>query len=95
MVAGRTVIAMVAQVTNISSEGQVTIPAELREEFGLAEGDPMVVEIRDGIMVVRRATIVEQTAGALAKYGKTPPPTIDEMKEAVEQAIAEENAVYE
>jgi hypothetical protein len=46
-------------------------------------------------MIVRRATIVEQTAGALAKYGQTPPPTIEEMKEAVAQALAEEDARYE
>jgi AbrB family looped-hinge helix DNA binding protein len=89
------VIAMIAQVTTINSEGQVTIPDELREEFGLAEGDPMVVELRDDVMIVRRATIVEQTAGALAKYGQTPPPTIEEMKEAVAQALAEEDARYE
>lgn len=86
---------MVAGVTKITREGQIRIPDDLREEFGLAEGDPMVVELRDGVMIVRRATIVEQTAGALAKYGQTPPPTIEEMNEAVVQALAEEDARYE
>jgi AbrB family looped-hinge helix DNA binding protein len=95
MIAGSMVIAVVAQVTKIGSEGQVTIPAELREEFGLAEGDPMVVELRDGVIVVRRATIVEQTAGFGAPWRVSPPLTRDEEKQAFERAVAEENSRYE
>ncbi len=83
------------QVTYIDSDGQVTIPFEVREELGLGEGDPIVFERHEGYVIVRRATIVEQTYGALAKYGRTPPPTIEELKEAFAQAVAEENASYE
>jgi AbrB family looped-hinge helix DNA binding protein len=86
---------MVAEVANVSSEGQVTIPAEFLAELGLGEGDPVVFERHDGYVIIRRATVVEQTYGALAKYGKTPPPTIEELKEAFAQAVAEENASYE
>jgi AbrB family looped-hinge helix DNA binding protein len=82
-------------VTNIDSDGQVTIPAELREELGLTDGEAVVIERQEECLIIRRATVVERTAGALSAYGKFPPPTIEEMKEAVAQAIAEENARYE
>lgn len=86
---------MATDVTTLSREGQITIPVELREEFGLAEGDPMVVERRDGVLIIRRATLVEQTAGYGAPWRKDPPLTQDEEEEALAKAIAEDAARYE
>lgn len=86
---------MVAEVTKITSEGQVTIPVDIREEFGLETGDPMVVEKRDGIMIVRRATLVEQTAGAGAPWRKDPPLSLEEEEEAMARAIGEAGAQCE
>jgi len=86
---------MVAEITRINAEGQVTIPAEILRNLGLGEGDPIVFERREGTVIIRRATIVEQTYGALAAYSKDPPSTIEELDEAFVQAVAEENASYE
>lgn len=84
---------MVAEVTKITREGQVTIPAGIRQEFGLEEGDPMVVEEQDGVMIIRRATLIEQTAGVGAPWRINPALTLEE--EAVARAIGEEGARYE
>jgi AbrB family looped-hinge helix DNA binding protein len=86
---------MVAEVTKITRDGQVTIPIGIRQELGLVEGDPMVVEERDGVMIIRRATIVEQTAGALAPWRRIPPLTLEEEEEQLARAIGEEGARYE
>jgi AbrB family looped-hinge helix DNA binding protein len=44
------------KITRITRKGQVTIPKELREEFGLEEGDELLWQkMEDGIKV-RRAT---------------------------------------
>jgi len=34
--------------SRISSKGQVTVPAEVREALGLYEGTPVVFEVREG-----------------------------------------------
>ncbi|MGI8660535.1 MAG: AbrB/MazE/SpoVT family DNA-binding domain-containing protein [Thermoleophilaceae bacterium] len=38
----------------IYTKGQVTIPRAVREAAGLAIGDPVIVEAREGEVVVRR-----------------------------------------
>ena len=83
------------QVANIDSDGQLTVPLEVREELGLGEGDPVAFERRDGYTIVRRATIVEQAAGAGAPWRKYPPLTPEEEEEALARAIGEEGARYE
>lgn len=83
------------QVTSVGSEGQVTIPLEVRDALGLRDGEAVVFERKDDYIVMRRATVVERTAGALSAYSKVPPSTVEEMKEAFAQSIAEENAEYE
>ena len=85
---------MVAEVTKITRDGQVTIPAGIRQELGLEEGDPMVVEERDGVMIVRRATLIEQTAGAGAPWRTSPALTPDEEEKALARAIGEAGARY-
>lgn len=41
-------------VAKIYKKGQVTIPRAVRDATGLAVGDPVIVEARDGEVVVRR-----------------------------------------
>jgi len=48
------------ETTRITRKGQVTIPKELREEFGLEEGDELQWEKTENGIRVRRAT---QSAG--------------------------------
>ena len=44
------------KTTRITRKGQVTIPKELREEFGLEEGDEVAWEKTDDGIIVRKAT---------------------------------------
>jgi len=37
----------------LSSKGQVVLPAEVRRQLRLQQGDPLAVEVRDGTIVLR------------------------------------------
>jgi len=75
----------------VTRKGQVTIPIEIRRQLNIREGD-RVRFIRDGdeIRIAPVGDVVAQTAGAFAKYRQGPAPTIEELKEAVAQAIADD-----
>jgi AbrB family looped-hinge helix DNA binding protein len=68
------------QTTRITRKGQVTIPKELREEFGLEEGDKVRWEKTDDGIRVRKAT---QSAGRGMLVN-------DDVSEAEREAVAEE-----
>jgi len=54
------------RVARITSKGQVTIPADLRRELGVGEGDSVVFRSADGIITVasaRKPTLSELIAG--------------------------------
>lgn len=78
----------------ITRKGQVTIPAEIRRSLGLKEGDRVnFVQENGRITIEPLGSVVERTAGVFAKYRRPgPPPTIEEMKEAFAQGVAEEVA---
>lgn len=78
--------------TKMTRKGQVTIPAGIREQLHLKEGDLFVVNAVDGKVVLQsQRDIVRRTAGVFAKYAKNIPPlTDDEMDEIVAQAIVDD-----
>ena len=90
----------------IRRKGQVTLPAELREELNLNEGD-VIYFMRRGeeTLLVRAEDIIARTAGALAEYAKDGPVEIDrdkiwgeiaeERENQVLKQIAEENESYD
>jgi antitoxin PrlF len=43
----------------VSSRGQVTLPAALRKRLGIAPGDVLIVEDRDGELVFKPAAVLE------------------------------------
>ena len=86
---------MVAQVSKFTKNGQITIPPELRDELGLEEGEPIVIERIEDTIVIRRATVTEQTAGMGAPWRKVPPLTREEEEDALARAIGEAGAQYE
>jgi len=43
----------------LSGRGQLTLPAEVREKFGLEEGSVMTLEDRDGAIILRPAALLE------------------------------------
>lgn len=77
--------------STVARKGQVTIPKEFRDEFGLTEGDK-VEWSRDGDKITLRpaGSVVERTFGAFrhlaaeVNKGKT-----------IEQILAEEEAAME
>ena len=75
----------------MTRKGQVTIPAEIRRELRLREGD-RVRFVREGanVRIEPVGDVVARTAGSLRAYAKTPSPTDAELRAAAEQAIADD-----
>ncbi len=79
--------------TKMTRKGQVTIPAEIREQLNLHEGDRFVVEAVDGKVVMEsQRDIVRRTAGVFAKYAKHPPLEPSEERRLFEEGVAREVA---
>ena len=76
--------------TTMTSKGQITIPAEIRETLGLVAGDRLDVQLdANTVICVRRAEdVIANTAGIFANSG--PPRSAEELRQAAEIAIAEE-----
>lgn len=90
----------------VRRKGQITLPAELRKEMDLEEGDVIYFDRRDGQTVLVTADdIIARTAGALKKYVTDGPVEIDRDKIWAEiaeerdgriwQQLAEEKAGYD
>jgi AbrB family looped-hinge helix DNA binding protein len=78
----------------IRRKGQLTLPAELRKEMDLNEGD-VIYFVRRGkdTLLIRAEDIIARTAGALSEYATDTPLEWD--REAVwgEMAMERENRV--
>jgi AbrB family looped-hinge helix DNA binding protein len=46
-------------VAIVSSKGQITLPQAVRQSLGLHQGDPVLFEERDGIIVLRKRPKVD------------------------------------
>jgi AbrB family looped-hinge helix DNA binding protein len=77
--------------SQLTRKGQVTIPAEIRRQLGLRQGDKVAfVQDGDTVTVWPAASVTERTTGALKQYRRTPAPTPDQEREAFAQAVADE-----
>lgn len=82
---------MAPQKTTVTRKGQITIPADIRRELGMSEGDLLDVERQGDTVIVRRASsVASRTGGALAKYRRPQSLTIEEERVLFEQAVADE-----
>ena len=76
--------------SKITRKGQITIAAQARRDVGLNIGDPVDVVVEDGriVGVERSESWAKRTAGIL----KGPGPVLStrELKNAAEQAIADD-----
>jgi AbrB family looped-hinge helix DNA binding protein len=74
----------------VRNKGQITLPAELRRELGISEGDRLLIQLRGKeIVLISPEDIVDPTAGALAKYAYRRNPDLAEERRWVAQHIAE------
>lgn len=71
------------ETTRVTRKGQVTIPKEFREEYGLEEGDEIVWQADDDGIRVRKAT---QSAGR----GMLADDVSEEKREAMAEELAAE-----
>jgi AbrB family looped-hinge helix DNA binding protein len=75
------------ETTRITRKGQVTIPKELREEFGLEEGDELLWQKAEDGIRVRKAT---RSAGrGMLVDDDIPEEKREEMAEEMEAEIRE------
>ena len=75
------------ETTRITRKGQVTIPKELREEFGLEEGDELLWQKAEDGIRVRKAT---RSAGrGMLVDSDIPEEKREEMAEEMEAEIRE------
>lgn len=75
------------ETTRITRKGQVTIPKELREEFGLEEGDEVLWQKAEDGIRVRKAT---RSAGrGMLVDDDVPEEKREEMAAAMEAEIRE------
>jgi AbrB family looped-hinge helix DNA binding protein len=73
----------------VTRKGQVTVPAEIRRELGLKEGDRVVFILDEGdVRLARTDSVVQRTAGALKS--DEPRLTAEQLRESAERAMAEE-----
>ena len=45
----------------LSSKGQITLPQVVRQALGLHQGDPVLFEEKDGVIVLRRRPRIDAT----------------------------------
>ncbi len=74
--------------SKITSKGQTTIPAEVRELLGLKPGDTVTYEIAEKTVRIGKARSALEFAGILYDPNRKPL-TIDEMKSAWPEAALE------
>jgi AbrB family looped-hinge helix DNA binding protein len=87
---------MALKSVNIRRKGQITLPADIRTELGLEEGDALLVERRGkAIYLIAPEDVEDPTAGALAEYAYTRNPDPAEERAWVAQHIAETADDYE
>lgn len=81
---------MAMRAINVRHKGQITLPAEIREELGISEGDRLLIQRRGKeIVLISPEDVVDPTAGALAEYAYTRNPDPAEERRWVAQHIAE------
>lgn len=46
------------QTLIVSTRGQITLPADIRKQFGIKSGEPVIIEDRNGELVLKPATVL-------------------------------------
>jgi AbrB family looped-hinge helix DNA binding protein len=83
---------MVTKGVKVTRKGQITLPVELRKEFGIEEGDLVYVRKGErGIEIATADDYVRRTAGIFREYAeKLLPLEPHEIRERAAQAWTED-----
>lgn len=75
----------------ITSQGQISIPIQLRRKLGLDKSKKALIREENGELVVKPVKDFLELGGSLSQYAKGKKPlSNDELHEAFAQAMAEE-----
>jgi len=77
--------------SKVTSQGQISVPAEVRRKLGVGPGSVLEWDVDDGKIVVRRAGkyTSEDIRRALFPNGPPKARTLKELKEGIAQYIRE------
>lgn len=67
----------------VSARGQITLPASMRNHLGIAPGSAVIVEERDGELMLKPAAVLEidtYSAAQIADWDREDTLTADERK---------------
>lgn len=67
-------------VVKVTRRGQTTIPAHIRQELGIKEGDKLLVEATEQGVLFKPIRKLEDCAGIYSKYG-----TVEEIKKHIDK----------
>jgi len=74
----------------VTSKGQITIPKEVRDALGMGKGTTVIVIQKDGEAILRpRTGRAVDLAGFLGKPPSGVSLTVEEMDQAIGEAVAE------
>ena len=81
---------MVLKPVSIRRKGQITLPAEIRYDLGLEEGDQLLISRRGKeIVLISPEDVEDPSAGMLAEYAYTRNPDPAEERAWAARHIAE------
>jgi antitoxin PrlF len=78
--------------TTMTSKGQLTIPKEVRDQLGIEPGTRFFVTVRNGqVVAVPKNKKLADLAGILGRPPNGRSLTIEEMDDAIAEAVAEDD----
>lgn len=82
-----------SETTQVTRKGQVTIPKEFRDEFGLEPGDEVVWNTAEEGIVIRKAN--RSSARGMLIPDDTPPEKREEVAEELERRVRDHRETIE
>ena len=78
--------------SKVTSQGQISIPADVRRKLGVGPGSILEWEEKDGVMTVRKAGRYTSLDVHRALFGSEKPKPLVDVKEAIQQHIRNKHA---